>query len=324
MAKRTKKAAPKTETVPAVVAVPAEHRPETHSFAYRDGASCMTCLCGAEQELRLVDGKAARMYRASSAVPWCRAIDVCSQYVPPAPPKAEEPASPWQMEPVQMMPGLDFNEPRIPEDDYARPDPDAPPNRDPTLLESFEKALKEQYPEAFAPEIVDGSDVEKTAEMVDLDIECSPVLPHRSPTDPLSGPGDTLIPVECSALGEGMYRIYYPEGPRDVPADTVKRMRARFLLRRGELSRALIEKDGDPVVKQRWMKLYRIPSVPPAGSPLAAMMQGRVRMISIPRDGDAPVDFAAVMKALSTPGGEVPKVCPTLPANEPTADKAAG
>lgn len=322
MATRKKKAAPPTEPVP-VVAVPPEHRPETHSFAYRDGASCMTCLCGAEQELRLVDGKAARMYRASSAVSWCRAIDVCALslvVVPPPPPTPPVP----EEEPVQLMPGLDFNEPRIPEDDYAMPDPDAPPNRDPTLLESFEKALKEQYPEAFAPEIVDGSDVEKTAEMADLDAGCSPVLPHRAPTDPLSGMGDTLIPVECSALGEGMYRIYYPEGPRDVSADTVKLMRARFLLRRGELSRALTTMGDDPVRKERWMKLYRITYVPPAGSPLAAMAQGRISMILIPRNGDAPVDFVAVMKALSTPGGEVPKVCPTLPANEAASDKAVG
>ena len=82
MVKRTKKVAPKTEPVPAVVAVPPEHRPETHSFAYRDGASCMTCLCGAEQELRLVDGKTARMYRLTSTAAWGRAIDVCARYVP--------------------------------------------------------------------------------------------------------------------------------------------------------------------------------------------------------------------------------------------------
>lgn len=80
----------------------------------------------------------------------------------------------------------------------------------------------------------------------------------------------------------------------------------------------------DPVRKERWMKLYRITYVPPAGSPLAAMAQGRISMILIPRNGDAPVDFVAVMKALSTPGGEVPKVCPTLPANEAASDKAVG
>lgn len=250
--KRTKKASaekPQSPPAEASVSVPAEHHPETHSFAYRDGSSCMTCLCGAEQELRLVDGKAARMYRLTSTAAWGRAIDVCAKYVPPAPPKVEKPK--------------------------ARKEAG-------NVLGGFTAALKEQYPEVFASEIVDGSDVEKTAEIVDLSVACSPVLPHRAPRDPLSGMGDTLNPVECSPLGGDMYRVYYVEGPRDVSADEVRVMRARFLLRKGELSRALIEKDGDPVVKERWMKLYGITYLPPAGSPLATMMQGRVGMISIP------------------------------------------
>jgi len=290
--KRTKKpVVEKPQSPPLeVVAVPPEHHPETHNFGYRDGASCMTCLCGAEQELRLIDGKAARMYRLTSTAPWSRAVDVCAKYVPPAPPKAERPESQKEASGV---------------------------------LDGFTAALMEQYPDAFAPEIVDGSDVEKTAEMVDLSDVCSPVLPHRAPHDPLSGMGDSLIPVECSPLGGDMYRVYYAEGPRDVGAKEVKRMRARFLLRRGELSTALITMK-DPVRRAHLMKLYRITWVPPAGSPLAAMAHGRVNMISIPRDGDAPVDFEAVMKALTTPGGEVPKVCPTLPANEADAGKAVG
>lgn len=288
--KRPKKSAPKTETpaAPTVAAFPPEHRPETHSFAYRDGAASMTCVCGAEQELRLVDGKAARMYRASTTAAWGRAIDVCPKYVAPV----------------------------VSESQTSGPE-------ESSLVSGLMAALEKEYPDAFAPEIVDGSDVEKTAAMVDLTAACSPVLPHRAPKDPLSGVGDALLPVECSPLDGDMYRVYFAEGPRDVSADQVKIMRARFLLRKGELSRVLITMN-DQVRRQRLMELYQIHWVPPAGSPLAAMAQGRVRMISIPRDGDAPVDIMAVMKALSAPGGEIPTVCPTLPANESDANKATG
>ena len=56
-----------------------------------------------------------------------------------------------------------------------------------------------------------------------------------------------------------------------------------------------------------------VPWVPPVDSPLDKMAQDGVPYISIPRNGDAPIDFAAVMSMLSTPGAEVPAVCPVLP-----------
>lgn len=67
--------------------------PQTHTFAYRPGSEAMSCACGAEQDLRLVDGKATRFYRMAGGS-WGRSIATCPKYVPPAPPAPPPPPSP--------------------------------------------------------------------------------------------------------------------------------------------------------------------------------------------------------------------------------------
>lgn len=264
-------------------ATPAEHHPQTHAFAY--GAdNVMRCPCGAEQELKLVDGKAARVYRADAATPWGPAIAVCPKYVPPAPP-----APPPAKEASKEQGGL---------------------------AKALTDALRKQNPGMFEPEIIDGCDVEKAAEDVMLDVACSPVLRRaRAGVCPESDErAAAMVPIEVSPLGGDMYRVFFEEGPRDMPAEMVKIMRARFLLQRQALSKALYQMH-EPA-RSRWAKLYNITWLPPEGSPLhQQMMTGEV--ITIPRDGDAPVDFLAVMKQLSTPGATIPAVCPTLPQEPP-------
>lgn len=174
--------------------------------------------------------------------------------------------------------------PRVPVD-LDQPSTDAPGDAFGGLL----AALREQHPEA-----------------------CSPVLPHRLPDAPPGVAGDALLPVEATALGEDKYRVYLPEGPRDVDAATLRVMRARYLLTRGELARALYNMA--PVAREKWARLYQITWLPPARSPLAALVQGHHSgPISIPRDGDKPVDAVALFRVLSTPGAAIPSVCPTLP-----------
>lgn len=292
--KKTDPASPPTTTAPSpaapVAPPPPDHHPQTHSFAYGASGEVMVCPCGAECQLVLRDKKAVRVYRAGADAAWGEAIGVCSKYVPPAPP------------------------PPVP----VAPDPhstDAPGDAFGGLL----AALREQHPEAFAPEMIGRSDVDEAANDVMLDVAYSPVLPHRLPADPLSSVGDALLPVEATALGEDKYRVYLPEGPRDVDAATLRVMRARYLLTRGELARALYSMG--PQAREKWARLYHITWLPPAGSPLATMIQsGQSGPISIPRDGDKPIDVAALTRVLSTPGAAIPAVCPTLP--DPPAEGA--
>ena len=305
MAKKTstKRATRKTAPSKATAAEsPPENYAPTHQWAYRSSGKYMTCPCGAEQDVRLVDAKPARFYRMPPG-DWARSVAVCPVRARVTPPP-EEPAA---AEPdLPMAPTVDWRPTEtIPEDYYALEVPTRPEKSLRTLLE-------EQYPEVFAPEIIDGCDVEKAAEALDLDIACSPVLPHRAPRDPLACAGDTLIPVEATPLGEGMYRVYYHEGPRDVDAESVKIMRARFLLQRGALSRALYQMDPD--LRGRWMQRYRITWMPPAGSPLAALVQSGSRgPITIKIEEGKSVDFVALMRTLAAPGAAVPEVCPALP-----------
>lgn len=295
----TRKAPPAKADVPGPQ--PENHAP-THQWAYRNSGKYMTCPCGAEQDVRLVDGKAARFYRMPPS-DWAQSVAVCPNHAARVAPPPEEPTVAAPEPDLPMAPTVDWRPTEtIPEDHYALEVPTRPEKSLRTLLE-------EQYPEAFAPEIIDGHDVEKAAEDVDLDIACSPVLPHRAQRDPLAGAGDTLIPVEVTPLGGGMYRVYYHEGPRDVDAESVKIMRARFLLQRGALSRALYQMDPDR--RGRWMRLYRITWLPPAGSPLATITQSGSPITIKIEEGKA-VDFVALMRTLSTPGAAVPEVCPSL------------
>jgi hypothetical protein len=173
-------------------------------------------------------------------------------------------------------------------------------------------ALRKANPGMFEPEVIDGHDVEKAADNVMLDVAYSPVLEHRS----------DLRPVEVVALGGGRYRIYGKdaggfEKVSDVLATDLKIMRARYLLRRGELLGALPYVDNETrqrVERTFWPK-GDVPYIPPAGSPLAEMgLTGQP--ITMKRVDGAEVDFAALHRLLSTPGAQVPEVAPTLPRAE--------
>ena len=285
---KAKRARKTTEQAPPA----AEHRPETHAFAYADGPF-MTCPCGAEQDLRLVAGKVARFYRVPGGE-WAQTITACTRPLPkPAP--ASQPA----LEPEVL------------------PDVTAPSAHVTTL----EEALAKQFPEAFVPEIIDGVDIKDVVDDVDLSIACSPVLPRRMPTGPFGSVGDSLIPCDAVSLGEDRYRIYYPapETPRDVDAETLKVMRARYLLQRQAVTRALYQMPvGD---RARWARLYKIAWLPADGSPLAALIQsGSAGPITSTNPVDGPVDIVALMRTLYTAGAAIPEVCPVMQA-QPAPEK---
>lgn len=86
---------------------------------------------------------------------------------------------------------------------------------------------------AEVQEIVDGSSVEDAAKDVDLEIACSPVMFSRISSEP----------SECTPLDGGLYRVYLDGVPYDVSEAAAKRMRARFLLLRGQLYRLLPKMD---------------------------------------------------------------------------------
>ena len=102
--------------------------------------------------------------------------------------------------------------------------------------EGLTDALKEQFPEAFAPEIINGTDVTEASIHVLLSVAYSPVIPDRH----------GIIPCEVTELDQDApetakkYRIYFPRGyPRgngqpsvytgqqDVTADELRVMRSR-------------------------------------------------------------------------------------------------
>jgi hypothetical protein len=265
-------------SAPAEPQAPVVSHHQTHKFSFDPDKSYQACVCGAEQNLVLRNGASVRLYRSRTLGTWEPAIEACPQsagvIVAPTPPTK------------------------------------APPTPASSVVSGLEKALRGAYPEAFAPEIIQGRDVEEMAKMVTLEDVCSPVLSHR----------DSRSPVDVTDLGGGQYRIYddaYHDGAsgvHDVSVDVLKVMRARYLLARGAILQAMptmTERERENVTrgffkgKEQWF--------PPAGSPLATMGRGP---ITIPRVGNGPIDFEAVMKALTTPGGAIPTVCPTL-AEEP-------
>lgn len=296
-----KKTVKVTAPVPDAAPLDGASYPQTHTFAYRPGSEAMSCECGAEQDLRLVDGKAARFYRAAGGA-WGRSIDVCPKHIAP---------TPGQYEPPDWRPAESIGEDHYASTGTAADRADAPDARTRQEIRADLARLNPHLADVLAPEIIDGCDVDEAAEDVDLEIACSPVL--RRARAGIYPEGDeraaAMIPIEVSPLGDDKYRVFFEEGPRDVDAETVKVMRARYLLQRGALSKALYQIP-EPR-RSRWAKLYKITWLPPKGSPLhRQMMTGEP--ITIPNPGGKPVDFLAVMRALSTPGAAIPDVCPTL------------
>lgn len=165
------------------------------------------------------------------------------------------------------------------------------------------RALSKHLPQE-APETIDGQVVAETADDVMLDVAYSPVLAQI----------DTIQPSDVTALEGGRYRVYMDGRTTDVSADVLRVMRARYLLRRGEILRRWHDLDGE--TQSRATAVFfqgKLPWIAPRGSMLDKLNRGEVgNPISIPRDGDAPVDFAAIFTALATPGGEVPAVCPVV------------
>lgn len=270
---------------------PADRAPQTHTFAYSQKSPYAACTCGVEQDMALQDGKAVRLYRAPGLA-WSPTVAICPKYVAPV----EQP---------------------IPEDSYAAPDirvaaavavqEQAGARGEGSLV----AALRKANPGMFEPEIIGGTDVDEAAKMVDLTVACSPVLRAcRGGIFPRSWEESAaLVPLEAMPLDGDRYRVFYEEGPRDEPVEVVKVMRARYLLQRAEIAKALYHMDSRD--RERWARLYKITWLPPKDSPLhKQMMTGEP--ISIKREGDAPVDMLAVLRALSTPGAEVPAVCPTI------------
>jgi 5'-3' exonuclease len=113
------------------------------------------------------------------------------------------------------------------------------------LVTGFENALKNSFPEAFAPEIVNGCNVEEAAESVMLDVAYSPVIVTRGPNE---------WPCECVLLENGDYRVYYDNVTLELKPREVRVMRARYLLRRGELYRMLPHMD--PEVRRRVEQVF--------------------------------------------------------------------
>lgn len=242
----------------------------SHKFAYGAG-KYMTCVCGAEQDVVLHEGKATRLYRTGAAAAWSEVVAPCSKraaLMPPLEPKAQA---------------------------------------DPEATTRFAAALQSAYPEAFAPEIIDGDNVDDAAAMVDLSIAFTPVLATR----------DSMCPADVAELDGGRYRVF-GEQTLDISAASLKVMRARYLLTRSAIVRRLPtmgDVDRRRIERAFWPR-GDVPWVPPAGSPLAEQL-ATGEPIVIQRDGDGDVDIVAVFNALATPGEKVPDVCPTLPKEMP-------
>jgi hypothetical protein len=99
------------------------------------------------------------------------------------------------------------------------------------------EALKAMCPK----EVIDGSDVDETAKMVDLDVEFTPVLPDPviDPETDYSGHVPTPFRVQ---LDGSRYCVWTPNSPetyRWVDEESLKVMRARYLLLRGFYHRTI-------------------------------------------------------------------------------------
>lgn len=292
MAKPTTKRRKTPEDPPGDAAPPPTPEPsfpETHAFAFAPSATYAACACGAERDLVIRHGMTARIYRMQRTDTWSSDIVAC-------PKNAGVKASP--PEPVKAAPPAPFVA------------------TDPGPTKPFVVHIGETRT-VIEPEFIEGHDVVRTAGMVDLSIECSPVVYCR----------ESMLACDVSLLDDGRYRVHvHPDEidsrcagqALDLAASSVRVMRARWLLLRDVFMRdaARMDQRTRTVVERSLFHRGNVPYIPPVDSPLDKMAQGGVPYISIPRNGDAPVDFGAVMAMLSTPGAEVPAVCPVLPRPE--------
>lgn len=173
-------------------------------LAKPDGSGSACKHCGAESEVRLVDGRVQRSFR--------------------------RPGGEWLPELLCLRPAA------------ANPPPvQAPAASKPSdAVSGIVAVLKKQYPEAFAPEIIGGHDVREAAKSVDLDVECSPVLWRQGSRHPaqVSLLEDGRYRVHPSE--DDLENWSYTSGTYvDVSAEELRVMRARFLLVRAELYRTL-------------------------------------------------------------------------------------
>lgn len=203
-------------------------------------------------------------------------------------------AKPQDAPTVAAQPPVEEPAPPSPAKEEPPPEPvkthDEPKQETPVAT-GLMGTLAKQFPEAFAPEIIDGCDVEKTAADVMLDVAFSPVLPSK----------DARYPAQVSELYGGKYRVYYHreepapfahmtgQNERDVSANELKVMRARYLLRRGELSKLLHAME--PYQREHWQKIYNISFVPTPGSKLHDLVTGATaNPITIPlKPGENPL-----------------------------------
>jgi hypothetical protein len=250
---------------------------------------------------------------------------------PPAKPPPERPAT--TTPPVEPKPEKAPRKPRArrpkasettpaPQAGAPAPAPVAPPVEPASealaapVTTSVLDTIRKAYPELDAPEIIDGCDVAQTAAtMVNLSIAYSPVLPAR----------ESFLPVEATPLDGGQYRVYVKRGQYhsivaveaiDVSEADLKVMRARYLLRRGELLK--IYPAMDPEVQRGIRDRFfggTMPWMPPAGSPLADMTEP----ITMKRTDGAPIDWKALLTTLTTPGAKPPEVAPVVKPTLPAA-----
>ena len=216
---------------------PVDHRPETHAFAYPKDGRFMVCPCGAEQDLRVVDGRAARFYRTGGE--WTTAIASCPKHVPPPGPEhrfdvvllcADEVIDGTKVADVVKFVDLDI---------------------------AFSPVLP--LPGEEKPDVVFGVDVFQWNTPVD-------VIPTEgggfmlSPTDRLDNP--TLARLFPLHAGNGT-----------VSRETLRVWRARYLLRRGAWAKKLHTlPNGD---QQRVAHAFDLRSVLAMGNgPLARMLRG--------------------------------------------------
>lgn len=244
--KRAGAAAATSEAAPA--AAPVTLVQTTHKLVATPSGDRTACIwCKAESEVGLEEGRVVRRYR--------------------------KPGGKWQAEIVCV----------------GAPAPPAPPvQREGDALDAIAEqhpivqVLRAHFPEVdrmMAPEVIDGHDVAKTAEMLDLSVECSPVVFRR----------DGIRPVQACMLDGGRYRVYIHENDAmsafggygmygsnytpEVPEAELRVMRARYLLLRGAAYRQLHLMP--PHLRARVEQLY-FPGgvfVPKPGSRLAAVVQ---------------------------------------------------
>lgn len=102
-----------------------------------------------------------------------------------------------------------------------------------SLLDALNKLVADA--EERDPEIIGGTHLSDVREAVMLEIEHTPVLPHRVSTQDLTY---IPVPVEAVQTQGGDYILRDPSFQHPVSAKTLRDMRARYLLWRGHLGQS--------------------------------------------------------------------------------------